>query len=323
MLCGVLLLDKPPGITSSRALQRVRALYRAARAGHTGALDPLATGVLPICLGEATKFSAYFLQGDKTYEACATLGVRTDTLDAEGSVISRQDPGCAHEHLAAVLPRFCGSIMQLPPRYSALKLRGRPLYSYARAGEEVELRARSVTIRALELLGHDRLGFRIRVHCSGGTYIRSLIDDIGQALGCGAHLSSLRRLSVQGLPDAPLHGLQELQELTAASGGQAPAHLLLPLSTALAALPRLQLTCTAARRLHCGQVQELSAALADGAGIPPQSGVLYLACGGDFLGVGRLEDGVIRPLRMMSAPLAEGALLVGGGGADMTAAERT
>ena len=310
MLCGVLLLDKPPGLTSSRALQRVRTLYHAARAGHTGALDPLATGLLPICLGEATKFSSYFLQGDKTYEARAALGVRTDTLDAEGCIISRQEPGCAHEHLEEVLPRFCGPIMQVPPRYCALKLRGRPLYSYARAGEEVELRPRSVTIHALELLAHDCSGFSIRVRCSGGTYIRSLIDDIGQALGCGAHLSALRRLGVQGLPAGPMHGLEELQELAAAPAAAVLEQVLLPLSTALANLPRLQLTCTAARRLCCGQAQALPAALAADQAAAPQAEALYLACGQDFLGVGRVEHGLIRPLRMMSGPLPEGALQV-------------
>jgi len=196
---GVLLLDKPLGISSNQALQKAKWLLRAEKAGHTGTLDPLATGVLPLCFGGATKFSQLQLDADKSYEATVRLGIRTSTADAEGEVIATNPVNCTLQQVVEVLERFTGKISQLPPMHSALKKDGKPLYEYARAGEEVERLPREVTIHALELLqaqlNQDHSFFRLRVTCSKGTYIRTLGEDIGQALGCGGHLTALRRLS--------------------------------------------------------------------------------------------------------------------------------
>jgi len=196
---GVLLLDKPLGISSNQALQKAKWLLRAEKAGHTGTLDPLATGVLPLCFGGATKFSQLQLDADKSYEATVRLGIRTSTADAEGEVIATNPVNCTLQEVVEVLERFTGKISQLPPMHSALKKDGKPLYEYARAGEEVERLPREVTIHALELLqaqlNQDHSFFRLRVTCSKGTYIRTLGEDIGQALGCGGHLTALRRLS--------------------------------------------------------------------------------------------------------------------------------
>ncbi|MFZ9232831.1 MAG: tRNA pseudouridine(55) synthase TruB [Hylemonella sp.] len=196
---GVLLLDKPLGISSNQALQKAKWLLRAEKAGHTGTLDPLATGVLPLCFGGATKFSQLQLDADKSYEATVRLGIRTSTADAEGEVIATNPVNCTLQQVVEVLERFTGKISQLPPMHSALKKNGKPLYEYARAGEEVERLPREVTIHALELLqaqlNQDHPFLRLRVTCSKGTYIRTLGEDIGQALGCGGHLTALRRLS--------------------------------------------------------------------------------------------------------------------------------
>jgi len=191
---GVLLLDKPLGLSSNQALQKCKWLLRAEKAGHTGTLDPLATGVLPLCFGAATKFSQLQLDADKTYEATVRLGVRTSTGDAEGDVVDeRAVPAITPETLAAVARRFTGSIRQVPPMHSALKKDGKPLYEYARAGEEVEREARTVVIHALALTPVDAKTLRLVAKVSKGTYIRTLGEDIGEALGCGAHLTALRR----------------------------------------------------------------------------------------------------------------------------------
>jgi tRNA pseudouridine55 synthase len=196
---GVLLLDKPLDLSSNNALQRCKWLLRAEKAGHTGTLDPLATGVLPLCFGAATKFSQLQLDADKTYEAVACLGVKTTTGDAEGEVIATRPVSVSQEQLAAVEHRFTGPMRQVPPMYSALKKDGKALYEYARAGEEVEREARDITVRALTLERVDdpRAGHAIRMVAtvSKGTYIRTLAEDIGEALGCGAHLISLRRIA--------------------------------------------------------------------------------------------------------------------------------
>ena len=203
---GVLLLDKPLGLSSNNALQKVKWLLRAEKAGHTGTLDPLATGVLPLCFGAATKFSALQLDAPKTYEAVALLGITTSTGDAEGEVLQRRDvdPGqLTPERLAQVQAQFTGAIRQVPPMHSALKKDGKALYEYARAGVEVERAPRDVTIHALELavaqVGQAQTAIKIIVTCSKGTYIRTLGEDIGQALGCGAHLTFLRRIDTGGL----------------------------------------------------------------------------------------------------------------------------
>lgn len=196
---GVLLLDKATGVTSNAALQSARRLFSAAKAGHTGTLDPLATGLLPLCFGEATKFSADLLDADKTYEASVQFGVTTDTGDADGLVLRRCPPTFARQELDAVMASFRGAITQIPPMYSALKFEGKPLYRLARQGLEVERTPRHVSIFELELLEYSGEHCRFRVSCSKGTYIRTLMEDIGNALGCGAHLTALRRVAVGAL----------------------------------------------------------------------------------------------------------------------------
>lgn len=216
---GVLLLDKPKGLSSNNALQKAKWLLRAEKAGHTGTLDPLATGVLPLCFGAATKFSQLQLDADKTYEAIAVLGVRTTTGDAEGEVIeTRAVTDITPERLAQVQARFTGPIRQVPPMHSALKKDGKALYEYARAGEEVEREARDVTIHALHLEpadptteGHPQL--RIVARVSKGTYIRTLGEDIGLALGCGAHLSALRRIATGHYDERQCITLSDLEAL--------------------------------------------------------------------------------------------------------------
>ncbi len=215
---GVLLLDKPLGLSSNTALQRCKWLLRAEKAGHTGTLDPLATGVLPLCFGAATKFSQLQLDADKTYEAVAQLGVTTTTADAEGDVVeTRTVEAITAARLAEVAAQFTGAISQVPPMYSALKKDGRALYEYARAGEEVEREARNVTIRSLvlELVAPDRL--RMTVRCSKGTYIRTLGEDIGRALGCGAHLASLRRTATGDFTEAQCVSLPDLEAMDEAA----------------------------------------------------------------------------------------------------------
>jgi tRNA pseudouridine55 synthase len=193
---GVVLLDKPTGMSSNAALQKARWLYNAAKGGHTGTLDPLASGLLPLCLGEATKFSQMLLDADKTYVARLKLGIKTDTGDAEGEVISTRPVEVDEAAIDAVLPRFRGPISQVPPMHSALKRDGKPLYEYARAGVTLEREARDVVIHSLERNALEGDEFEIEVACSKGTYIRTLAEDIGEALGCGAHLVALRRTRI-------------------------------------------------------------------------------------------------------------------------------
>src|SRR5574343_769112 len=193
---GVLLLDKPLGLTSNDALQKVRRLFSAAKGGHTGTLDPLATGLLPLCFGEATKFSADLLDADKTYEAVLKLGVTTDSGDAEGQSIANATVEAKKEQILEILPAFVGNIQQIPPMHSALKRNGRPLYELARKGIEVEAEPRAVTIFSIECLDFSGDSLTLRVACSKGTYIRVLAEDVGKAIGCGAHLKALRRTVV-------------------------------------------------------------------------------------------------------------------------------
>lgn len=213
-LDGILLLDKPLGLSSNDALQRAKRLYNADKAGHTGSLDPLATGMLPICFGEATKLSAVLLDSDKQYEAWVQLGVQTTTGDAEGEAIAHSDPALSSEQaLRAAMLGFIGSQQQVPPMYSALKRDGRPLYELAREGQTVEREARQVTIAALELLAFDGDSFRMRVRCSKGTYIRTLAEDLCAAIGQRAHLIGLRRTAVTPFWDHQPIALDRLQDL--------------------------------------------------------------------------------------------------------------
>ncbi len=252
-LDGVLLLDKAIGISSNHALQAARRLFGAEKAGHTGTLDPLATGLLPLCFGEATKFSGELLDADKQYLATVQLGATTDTADAEGQVLVRRPVACVPGQLLGVLAEFRGEIEQVPPMYSALKRDGKPLYEYARAGVEVERKARHVHIHELELVGQDlptvddRFSFAVR--CSKGTYVRTLAADIGERLGCGAHLAALRRTAIGAITLDRAHTLDELEKLDVESRDR----LLLPVDFLLAALERADLDAVSAARLRRGQ----------------------------------------------------------------------
>ena len=234
---GVLLLNKPVGITSNAALQKAKWLLNAKKAGHTGTLDPFADGLLPLCFGEATKFSAYLLEADKHYRAVMQLGVITTTGDPEGEVLSTREVNISRDDILAVLPRFRGEIEQIPPMHSALKHQGRPLYEYARAGIEIERPARKVTIRALALLECDLPRVVLDVQCTAGTYIRTLAQDIGAALGCGAHLTALTRIAAGGFNLEQAHSLAALDAFEA---GQRQAWLQ-PADCMVAHLPALQL----------------------------------------------------------------------------------
>lgn len=241
---GILLLDKPTGLTSNDVLQKVKRIYNAAKAGHTGALDPLATGMLPICLGEATKFSQYLLEADKRYEVTAKLGERTNTSDSDGEVVSTRPVNVAVGTLIEALDQFRGPIMQVPSMYSALKHNGRPLYEYAREGIEIEREARPITIFELKLLGFEGDEVKLEVHCSKGTYIRSLVDDLGEVLGCGAHVTQLRRTQVASYPYERMLTLEQLECIfEQAKAESVPPReqldpLLLPMDTAVASCPR-------------------------------------------------------------------------------------
>ena len=242
-LTGILLFDKPQGLSSNQALQRVRRLFNARKAGHTGSLDPLATGLLPICFGEATKIAGYLLGSRKAYEAEVRLGVTTTTDDAEGEVVStRSVPVLTDASIEAALCTLRGRITQTPPAYSAIKQGGVALYKRARRGENVQVPEREVEVFRLELVGHEGDRVRLHVECGSGTYVRSLARDLGERLGCGAHLVALRRIWVDPFVQPSMHRLDELEQILS-DGGQAGLDaLLLPLESALEALPALHVT---------------------------------------------------------------------------------
>jgi tRNA pseudouridine55 synthase len=296
-LDGILLLDKGRGCSSNAALQEVKRLFGAAKAGHTGSLDPLATGVLPICFGEATKFSQFLLESDKRYRTELRLGVRTDSGDAEGEVLeTRPVPALTEADVEAVLARFRGPIEQVPSMYSAIKHQGQPLYKLARQGIEVERAARPVEIHELRLetLAVDRLV--LFVHCSKGTYVRTLAEDIGEALGCGAHVTALRRLSVGpfGIDEAVT--LERLEQLREGGGHAAIDPLLRDVETAVEHWPAVRLPDTTAYYLGKGQPVIVPHAPTSGWVRIHESG----EGGGRFLGVGEvLEDGRIAPRRLV------------------------
>lgn len=249
-ISGVLLLDKPEGISSNAALQHAKRLYRAQKAGHTGNLDPIASGLLPICFGEATKFSQYLTDSDKRYRAIIRLGQTTDTGDAEGRVLETHPVRVTSQQLQAVLQQFKGEIEQIPPMHSALKHQGRPLYHYARKGVEIERAPRRVIIHELILLdfdGRDRVALDVR--CSKGTYIRVLAEDIGKALGCGAYLAGLRRTEVGGFSVEQAVTLDQLEAMDEAGRDR----LLLPVDVLAAAFPRIDLDADGAFYLRRGQ----------------------------------------------------------------------
>lgn len=270
---GVLLLDKPLGLSSNDALQKARRLFSAAKGGHTGTLDPLATGLLPLCFGEATKFSADLLDADKTYEAEIRLGVTTDSGDAEGQIIATAPAAVTAADVARVLPAFMGDILQVPPMHSALKRDGKPLYELARQGIVVERAARPVTVHAIDVLACSEDFLRLSVHCSKGTYIRVLAADIGAALGCGGHLVALRRTRVGPLDLAAAVTLEALN----ASGEDERARFLLPLDALLQNLPRVDLAPDDAQRFGHGNPVDLP---------PGLHGKIRVYADGTLLGIG-------------------------------------
>ncbi len=284
---GMLLLDKPRGMSSNMALQKARRLYAAERAGHSGTLDPLATGLLPVLFGEATKFGGELLDSDKRYLAEVALGVSTATGDAEGEVLATRPVDVNPAQLEATVQRFIGPIRQVPPMYSALKHAGRPLYDYARAGQHIERAAREVTIHALRIEAFDGRCAVLNVRCSKGTYIRTLGEDLGEALGCGAHLAGLRRTGAGPFDVADALTLENLEQLTAEERDAK----LLPVDLLVRHLPRLDLSVDQARRLNMGQ------ALAD---VEPITGRVRVYLGEYFLGVGEGDEtGVLRAKRLL------------------------
>jgi tRNA pseudouridine55 synthase len=293
----VLLLDKPAGMTSNQALQTARRVLAAAKAGHTGTLDPLATGLLPLCFGEATKISQFLLGAQKTYRARARLGVTTSTGDSEGEALRERPVVVDEAALTAALAAHTGDIRQVPPMHSALKHDGQRLYELARGGQTVERAARPVHIGRLELLQFAGDTFEVDIDCSKGTYVRSLIEDIGEMLGCGAHLTALRRLRVGALDVAQAVDLDRLR----AAAEQGPVALdacLLPVADALAHLPQVQLDSAPAQRLLHGQSVRLGAPLAAG-------WVAVFDAERAFLGMAEVVDGELRPRRLISlAPVA-------------------
>jgi tRNA pseudouridine55 synthase len=252
-LNGILLLDKPDGMTSNQALQKARHLFSAAKGGHTGALDPLATGLLPLCFGEATKIAGLLLGSRKAYETECLLGVTTDSADAQGAVLeTRPVPAFDASTLERALAPLRGRIQQVPPIYSALKKDGIPLYKLARRGETVEIEAREVEVQRFDLIEREGDRLRLHVECGSGTYVRSLVRDLGEALGCGAHVTVLRRLWVEPFVAPRMVGFEEI-EAVAANGNEALDALLLPIEAGLTMYPTVVLDDSAAARLAQGQ----------------------------------------------------------------------
>lgn len=292
---GVFLLDKPQDVSSNDIMQKVKRLFKANKAGHTGALDPLATGMLPICLGEATKFSQFLLDSDKRYVVTAKLGERTDTSDAEGQVVQSREVNVAEVDILAALPAFRGEILQVPTMFSALKHNGKPLYEYARAGVIVEREARPITIFELKFIDYQAPFLTLEVHCSKGTYIRTLVDDLGEALGCGAHVTMLRRLAVADYPIEEMMPIEDLALLADSFPNSELDRLLLPMDTAVASLPQLNLTAEQTKAVGFGQRVKFENSQA-------LSGLVRLFSeNGQFLGIAEITVGnIIRPNRMVN-----------------------
>ena len=284
---GVLLLDKPSGISSNGALGRVKRLYNPAKAGHTGTLDPLASGLLPICLGAATRFAQFLLDAHKRYTATVRFGITTTTQDADGDIVLSRAVAIDRAALDAVLPNLAGRQMQLPPAHSALKYAGKPYYHYARQGIEIPRVAREVWIHRLELLAWNTPDATLDVECSKGTYVRALAADLGEALGCGAHLAALRRTASGGFSIADAVTLEALEGWSEAERDQR----LLPMAVLVAHLPQLKVTADVSRRFLQGR-----AVPAEGL----QPGPVAVFDGESLLGVADVADGVAHPRRVIS-----------------------
>jgi tRNA pseudouridine55 synthase len=290
---GVLLLDKPVGLSSNDALIRAKRVMNAKKAGHTGTLDPFATGLLPLCFGEATKFSQDLLEADKTYDATVHLGIMTNTGDTEGETIETREVDVTLEQIEAALARFRGPILQVPPMYSALKRDGKALYEYAREGITLEREARPVTIHGLELIGYEAPLLKIRVTCSKGTYVRVLGEDIGAALGCGAHLNALRRIQVGPLTAETMITLEDLQ------AHAEPLSLLAPVDALLSSFPSVELTPELAKRFLNGQRLALGK---ESVMVPSALGRVRVYHEGKLLGTANLQEyAILAPERLIAA----------------------
>jgi tRNA pseudouridine55 synthase len=291
---GVLLLDKPVGLSSNDALIKAKRVMNAKKAGHTGTLDPFATGLLPLCFGEATKFSQDLLEADKTYDATVHLGIMTTTGDTEGEAIETLPVDVSIEQIQAALARFRGPILQVPPMYSALKRDGKAYYEYAREGITLEREARPVTIHALELVAYEAPMLKIRVTCSKGTYVRVLGEDIGAALGCGAHLNALRRIQVGALTADTMITLEDLQ------AHAEPLSLLAPVDALLSSFPSVELTPELAKRFLNGQRLALGK---EELMVPAEQGRVRVYHDGKLLGTANLQEyAVLAPERLIAAP---------------------
>ena len=291
---GVFLLDKPQGMSSNDIMQKVKRIFQANKAGHTGALDPLATGMLPICLGEATKFSQFLLDADKRYLVTAKLGERTDTSDAEGQIVETRNVKVKTPEILTALEQFRGDILQVPTMFSALKHNGKPLYEYARQGITVEREARPITIFELNFIEYNAPYLTLEVHCSKGTYIRTLVDDLGEVLGCGAHVTMLRRTAVADYPTEKMLDWHALQSLAEPQDLSLLDALLLPIDTAVAKLPALTLNESQTQGIGFGQRIKFD---------NPnrlQGQVRLFSHENRFLGVAVIdENNVIRPQRLV------------------------
>jgi len=300
---GVVLIDKPTGISSNDTLQKVKRLFFAEKAGHTGALDPLATGMLPICLGEATKFSQFLLDSDKRYRVIAKLGERTDTSDSDGEVVETREVNVDRETLIRCIEKFRGETDQVPSMFSALKYQGRPLYEYARQGIEVPRESRKITVYDIVLHRFENDEVEMEVHCSKGTYIRTIVDDLGEMLGCGAHVTMLRRTGVAKYPYENMVTLEQLNELVEQAHREerspydALDALLLPMDTAVQDLPEVNLVAELVDMVQHGQAVQVFGA--------PTDGIVRMTGGEDklFLGVAEIDnDGKVAPKRLVVYP---------------------
>ncbi|WP_409269303.1 tRNA pseudouridine(55) synthase TruB [Massilia sp. BHUDP2] len=290
---GVLLLDKPVGLSSNNALMKAKRVFNAKKAGHTGTLDPFATGLLPLCFGEATKFSQDLLEADKTYEATVHLGIMTTTGDTEGELIEQREVDVTREQVEAALARFRGPIFQVPPMYSALKRDGKALYEYAREGITLEREARPVTIHALSLVEYTAPLLKILVTCSKGTYVRVLGEDIGAALGCGAHLNALRRVQVGALSTERMISLEDLQ------AHADPLSLLAPVDALLSSFPSVELTAELAKRFLNGQRLALGK---ESVSVPSELGRVRVYHEDKLLGTAQLQEyAILAPERLIAA----------------------
>ncbi|WP_456415066.1 tRNA pseudouridine(55) synthase TruB [Thiolapillus sp.] len=296
-ITGILLLDKPLGVTSNAALQEVKHLFKAQKAGHTGSLDPLATGLLPLCFGNATKISAFLLDADKCYEVRVKLGETTSTADAEGEVIeSRPAEHITREEVQDILGDFLGELAQLPPMFSAVKHKGQRLYQLARQGIEVEREARHITIYDLRLLDFTGPEFKLLVHCSKGTYVRTLAEDIGKALGVGAHVTALRRTLVGPFEAQDMVSMETLQQVFEEQGLHGLDQLLLPMDAGLNHWPAVHLGADSSFYIKQGQPVQVPKA-------PTEGYVRIYGVDEKFIGVGEIDDdGRVAPRRLLANP---------------------